>query len=494
LIQNSPHAFGDVFISFTEHDRGRNHHAVTLNHEVWLMLLGTNVDFWSDAHIHKIILDHDQVIAWEEDHNNLARVLVKARVVNLEDIPWFIVSTEGPGFEGDSLTIQTEIIQSRMLGVNAADEDVPPGPDDLQPEFFDFFGFGQPHLEPVPVNEPNEQNMEVQQDAQGVWGLWPEQPANQNEQQGLNVHQEVAFDLNEPGEAPLEDPGLVENVPGHVDDPWPQHLIDEDVIVASSDSEGHNEEAAQIPILPDLNDQVEVFIPMDDDGQTLQFIPDEIPEEDLVPDINGLDNVVQDIAVQEQPHSLGAPDAMHLGFVSWPDDLGDPVFIDRLQQQLHSDVFKQNPDAIHLWARFLAPGPGASSVKVPRVWADFFTALLLNPSSYEWAKKLLQSKAWEFFQATSCESVPFCFPPARLTDKNLFCHTHASVGNASSSEQMQSPEGTSSQTLFSVTPPDKIKEKVVTTPGPWSQQLLDLAAQNKISDQALCPANRRSAR
>jgi hypothetical protein len=35
---------------------------------------------------------------------------------------------------------------------------------------------------------------------------------------------------------------------------------------------------------------------------------------------------------------------------------------------------------------------------------------------------------------------------------------------------------------------------VVATPGPWSQQLLDLAAQNKTSDQALCPASRRSAR
>jgi hypothetical protein len=35
---------------------------------------------------------------------------------------------------------------------------------------------------------------------------------------------------------------------------------------------------------------------------------------------------------------------------------------------------------------------------------------------------------------------------------------------------------------------------VVATPGPWSQQLLDLVAQNKVSDQALCPANRRSAR
>jgi hypothetical protein len=199
LIQNSPRAFGDVFISFTEHDRGRNHRAVTLNHEVWLMLLGTNVDFWSDAHIHKIIGDHGQVIAWEEDHNNLARVLIKVRVVNLEDIPWFIVSTEGPGFEGDSWTIQTEIIQTRMLGVNAADENIPPGPDDLQPEFFDFFGFGQPHLEHVPENEPNDQNMEVQQDAQGAWGLWPEQPENQIEQQGMNVQHEVAFDLNEPG-------------------------------------------------------------------------------------------------------------------------------------------------------------------------------------------------------------------------------------------------------------------------------------------------------
>jgi hypothetical protein len=229
--------------------------------------------------------------------------------------------------------------------------------------------------------------MDVQQDAQGAWGLWPEQPANQNEQQGLNVQQEVVFDLNEPGEAPLEDPGLVENVPGHVD-PLPQHVIEEDVIVASSDSEGHNEEAAQIPFLTDLNAQVEVFIPMDDDGQSLQFIPDEIPEEDLVPDINGLNNAVQDNVVQEQPHSPEAPDAMHLGFVSLPDDLGDPMFIDRLQQQLHSDVFKQSPDAVRLWARFLAPGPEASSVKVPKVWADFFTALLLNPSSYEWAKKI----------------------------------------------------------------------------------------------------------
>jgi hypothetical protein len=63
-------------------------------------------------------------------------------VVNLEKIPWFIVSTEGPGFNGDSWTVQVEIIQARMLGGLGPDEDIPLGPNDLQPELFDFFGFG----------------------------------------------------------------------------------------------------------------------------------------------------------------------------------------------------------------------------------------------------------------------------------------------------------------------------------------------------------------
>jgi hypothetical protein len=31
-----------------------------------------------------------------------------------------------------------------MLGGLDPDEDIPPGPDDIQPHFFDFFGFGQP--------------------------------------------------------------------------------------------------------------------------------------------------------------------------------------------------------------------------------------------------------------------------------------------------------------------------------------------------------------
>nr|TKW12232.1 hypothetical protein SEVIR_5G023600v2 [Setaria viridis] len=149
LIQNSPHDYGDVRISFVEHDKGSDHRAVKLNYEVWLMLLGFSVDYWSEQH--------------EEDPNHIARVLIKARVVTLEEIPWFVVGTDGLAFDGDSWTIQTEIIQTRMLGAFAVDEDQPPGPDDIQPQIFDFFGFGQPgqgHANQSPNHQNDVQNVD----------------------------------------------------------------------------------------------------------------------------------------------------------------------------------------------------------------------------------------------------------------------------------------------------------------------------------------------
>jgi hypothetical protein len=133
--------------------------------------------------MNKILGDHGHIIAWEEDPNHIARVLVKARVVNLEEIPWFIVSTEGPGFNGDSWTIQVEIIQARMLGGLGPDEDIPPGPYDLQPEFFDFFGFRQPGHGPAHHLQPQQQQPEPPHDLQdGGWGLWPQGPGDQVQQ------------------------------------------------------------------------------------------------------------------------------------------------------------------------------------------------------------------------------------------------------------------------------------------------------------------------
>ena len=83
--------------------------------------------------------------SWEEDPTHLARITVKARVVDFSEIPLFIVCSEGESFEGESWTCQCEILQATLLGGGPPDEDEPPnGPDDIQPNLFEFFGFGQP--------------------------------------------------------------------------------------------------------------------------------------------------------------------------------------------------------------------------------------------------------------------------------------------------------------------------------------------------------------
>ena len=55
LISNSPHAFGDVNISFVKHNRGRNWRSVHFNRECWLMLLGFPVDYWEQEFLDSAI-------------------------------------------------------------------------------------------------------------------------------------------------------------------------------------------------------------------------------------------------------------------------------------------------------------------------------------------------------------------------------------------------------------------------------------------------------
>lgn len=51
-----------------------------------------------------------KAINWVNDLDHLTRLLVRARVVNLESIPHFIVFSDTVGYEGDSWTIQVEIL------------------------------------------------------------------------------------------------------------------------------------------------------------------------------------------------------------------------------------------------------------------------------------------------------------------------------------------------------------------------------------------------
>lgn len=64
LIVDSPHEYGNYRISFVEHNNCWNHKTTTLNCEVWLMLLGYNIDFWSRSEIEKIVAKFGKLIVW----------------------------------------------------------------------------------------------------------------------------------------------------------------------------------------------------------------------------------------------------------------------------------------------------------------------------------------------------------------------------------------------------------------------------------------------
>jgi hypothetical protein len=100
-----------------------------------------------------------------------ARIYVKARVAELEDVPHYLIFTEGDDHEGFYLTVQCEIVHQDMLGGQLPDEDIPPGWfDDDEFIFPGFWGNQFQHFH----------------GAQGEQG-----------QQGNNLNHPVLPDLNE---------------------------------------------------------------------------------------------------------------------------------------------------------------------------------------------------------------------------------------------------------------------------------------------------------
>lgn len=47
LIQNSPIPYGNGSISFIPHDKAWNNRTAIMTHDVWMVLIGLNLDMWS---------------------------------------------------------------------------------------------------------------------------------------------------------------------------------------------------------------------------------------------------------------------------------------------------------------------------------------------------------------------------------------------------------------------------------------------------------------
>ena len=124
LVRDSPTAFGDVFISFTRQNEGRNWRRVNFNRVCWLLIVGVPFDNCNTE-------DIATTINWEKEDALKGKILVKARVTDLIEIPKSIRWSEGENFEEGSLTSSVEVLLVEMQGGGPADEDPfpPPGVD-----------------------------------------------------------------------------------------------------------------------------------------------------------------------------------------------------------------------------------------------------------------------------------------------------------------------------------------------------------------------------
>jgi hypothetical protein len=93
-VINSPHPYGDSQFSFVRHNQASNWRLLNFNRECWLMLLGFPLEYWNHESIQSEIGVFGRVLLWENDRNHLGRLLVKARVTDLQDVPNFIVFSD----------------------------------------------------------------------------------------------------------------------------------------------------------------------------------------------------------------------------------------------------------------------------------------------------------------------------------------------------------------------------------------------------------------
>ena len=120
------------------------------NQDCWLMLLGYLNDYWEQEYVDTVIGPFRKAISWDGNDAHLTRIIVKARVTNLESVPHFIVFSDTKGYACESWTIQYEILQHENLGMDPPDEDsLPVQMEGQDPSQFDFFGLGHHVLAPV---------------------------------------------------------------------------------------------------------------------------------------------------------------------------------------------------------------------------------------------------------------------------------------------------------------------------------------------------------
>lgn len=307
--------------------------------------------------------------------------------------------------------------------------------------------------------------------------------------------------------------------------------LPKDVIAVSSPSS----QAASPPMV-DLNEPAEIdvmfFIPMDN-GEQLMINPHEIQEDDLMNDDELMaeaaaqvqDQLLEDGSQQAQQQNLAQMEVDHvddqqqaqhdqqhehasqaqlsdqshqltnLGFVQLLEPEIDPGFAAYSRAKpLPADIFR-------IWSRHFEPINEPSLTEILAAWVPFFTAALMNPSSFQWAKQFLTSAAWEFFSPSAGTGLPFSFPAKCPSEASPSClHGDGQQKIASIEEILEvSNEASDGEDIPPRSPPIPVEnaqdieaQRVSPSTGPWSAKLLQRAGKLQVTEDD--PSLRRSCR
>lgn len=460
LVNLSPHLHQGLSFQFVNHNRGRNARRVNFNRECWLMLIGYPEDYRTTDEIADTIKSFARIILWQKD-NVLGRVIVKARVTDLTDVPHYIVISEGDDFEGVSLTVQCEIMQQNLLGEGPPDEDIPPGGLD---DGFIFPGIG------LGLNN---------QQFPGHQELWAPGHMQHNLQQ-IEGNQPLDLNLALPGNDNMEQPihdgggnaqGDQQAVEGNIQGEQPENVLAPEggnvqismsinqgsSIFSSSDSSEHIQ-------IPDLNFEAPEDDPMHAGQMEDQFLEillampaqpaDPMMEDAQIEDLMEIqgNHIIPAEEILEQPlpeveqdftaSFLNVNLNLNVGFVTIRDqmlpDFEVPTCMGSIVQ-----TSKPAPDLYRLWAKHFAPmGLMQQVVDIPRDWASFFLVMLLSPGHFEWAKAFLASKTWETLLSCSKEAeiLSFAIPMTCPKDAEVFCSDSMNAESALPDEEMGEEE------------------------------------------------------
>lgn len=362
------------------------------------------------------------------------------------------------------------------------DEDFPPeDPDDVDPNHFEFFGFGQPGHGPPPPpagNGPNAQDIFHADAANPAWAPQPNPHAAQPNGDVpllIPIQQEEQIDgvANADVNAvllPVEE--VIQNAP---EEEEPPQLPEEQVLAMDVDTDTNSEgfQPVQLPI-----PEVEI-VPFPDFNNLQPLMPEEFPEEELLGWINGNGNDNgqdsgddQNNNEEEQNNNEDVPQPpeqfngnIQIGLVqiqdTWPQKEVPISFSQMWENKLAWSGFEAgqssksslpldpsvagvgeaslsnsttfvpsqnipNPTTVRMWAKFFA-SRDRPTVTIPAEWMDFFTMLLLKESSNEWATQFLKSQAWsQVSDSSNGNCYAFSLPRTRpsVTITKLCCSEH----------------------------------------------------------------------